>query len=213
MSPPMDVLWFDLPLGEGDGSLHPLSLRVGDGTMLVHVHRGDHWQLGCVIAKGSYRELKAAGLDALRADIVRLVPPFGTRIDLIDDWKQMAVLSVSVGRIERWHKPGLLCIGDAAHVMSPVGGVGINYAVKDAVAAANLLTDPLKAGTLGDSDLARVQARREFPTKLIQGVQTLIQKRVIKAALKGGSFRIPLLMRILGRTPLLRRLPARLIGR
>jgi 2-polyprenyl-6-methoxyphenol hydroxylase-like FAD-dependent oxidoreductase len=150
----------------------------------------------------------------LRANLRRLVPALGARVDAIQSFDAVKVLAVTTGRVTHWHRPGLLLIGDAAHIMSPVGGVGINYAIQDAVAAANLLTEPLRNGSLTDAHLAAVQARREWPTRMIQGVQALVQRRVIAQALRSDRpFRIPLPLRIVRKIPVLRRLPALVIGR
>ena len=214
-APPMDILWFNVPAGDGDEEIEPLAIRFGAGTMLVMVNRGDHWQLGYVILKGDAKELKQEGIEHFCAELKDLVPAMGSRFErALPDWKHTQMLSVQTGRVTRWYKPGLLLIGDAAHIMSPVGGVGINYAIQDAVAVANLLTDPLKDGTLTTDHLAQVQARRESPTRRIQWIQAMIQKRVIAQALKSGRpFQIPLPLRVIRRLPLVRRIPALVIGR
>ena len=157
--------------------------------------------------------MKAAGLDAVRANLASQVPWVADRVGELRDWKQVAVLSVESSRVPAWHQPGLLLIGDAAHVMSPVAGVGINYAIQDAIEAANVLAEPLKAGTVTDEQLAAVQKRREPAVKLIQRFQGLVQSRVVKTALDNDRpFRLPLFARVLLRVPLLRDLPARLIA-
>jgi 2-polyprenyl-6-methoxyphenol hydroxylase-like FAD-dependent oxidoreductase len=149
----------------------------------------------------------------LRRSITELAPELKDRVEHLQDWKQVAVLSVESSRVPRWYKPGLLLIGDAAHVMSPVGGVGINYAIQDGVAAANLLIGPLKRGRVKVSDLEAVQRRRELPTRIIQRVQTLVQQNVIAAGLNPNvPFRLPLIVRLILRVPILRNIPARLIG-
>jgi 2-polyprenyl-6-methoxyphenol hydroxylase-like FAD-dependent oxidoreductase len=141
------------------------------------------------------------------------VPIFADRVDVLTDWDHIKLLTVAVNRLERWHRPGLLCIGDAAHAMSPVGGVGVNLAVQDAVAAANLLWQPLKAGTVNDDDLERMQKRREFPTRITQRMQVIVQNNVINRALAPGeTFEAPLLLRLTNRFAPLRRIPARLVG-
>lgn len=210
-SPPMDILWFRVPrLAEDpDGGM----AFIGGGHMLVMLNRGGQWQCANVILKGSSSQVRAAGLEALRRDLAEVAPTYAERFQSLNDWKQVSMLSVESSRVKRWFKPGLLLIGDAAHVMSPVGGVGINYAIMDAAEAANVLAAPLKAGTLGEGHLREVQRRREWPTRLIQALQTRIQKRVIAAALDPRqTFRVPLALRLLLSLPVLRNLPARFIG-
>jgi len=206
-SPPMDVLWFRLPRMPEDpeGGMG----RMGRGHILVLLDRSDCWQVGYVIPKGGYQQLHAAGLEKLRQSVAEVVPEFSERVEELKDWSQVAFLSVESSRLPRWYRPGLLLIGDAAHVMSPVGGVGINYAIQDAVVAANVLSRPLKAGRLQLSDLAKVQRQRQWPTRLIQAFQSLIQKQVLAPALDPNRlFKPPALLRL----PLLRDLPARLIA-
>jgi 2-polyprenyl-6-methoxyphenol hydroxylase-like FAD-dependent oxidoreductase len=210
-SPPMDILWFRVPrkTEDPDGGL----AYFGGGHMLVMLNRGEQWQAAYVILKGGSARVRAAGLEALRRALAELVPQYAERFESLRDWKQVSMLSVESSRVTRWFKPGLLLVGDAAHVMSPVGGVGINYAIMDAAEAANVLAAPLKEGTLDARHLREVQRRREWPTRLIQAVQTRIQKRVIAAALDPrNTFRIPLALRLLLRVPGLRDLPARVIG-
>jgi 2-polyprenyl-6-methoxyphenol hydroxylase-like FAD-dependent oxidoreductase len=210
-SPPMDIIWFRLPRLESDGE--GAMGRFGRGHIMVMLDRLDEWQIAYVILKGSLQEIREEGLEALRRSITELAPELKDRVAHLQDWKQVAVLNVESSRVPRWYKPGLLLIGDAAHVMSPVGGVGINYAIQDGVAAANLLTGPLKRGRVQVSDLEAVQRRREVPTRIIQRVQTLIQQNVIAAGLDPNvPFRLPLIVRLLLRVPVLRNIPARLIG-
>jgi 2-polyprenyl-6-methoxyphenol hydroxylase-like FAD-dependent oxidoreductase len=210
-SPPMDVLWFRVPRLEGDPSGGVAYFRGGRG--IVMLERGSQWQIAHLILKGGFRELRAAGLEALRERLRATAPEYAERFDTLHEWKQVSMLSVESSRVKRWYKPGLLLLGDAAHVMSPVGGVGINYAIQDAVVAANVLAAPLKSGTLKLEDLREVQRQREWPTRLIQALQTRIQKRVISAALDPRkTFRVPLALRLLLRLPILRNLPARVIG-
>lgn len=204
---PMDVLWFRLPRHANEGG--GVGGRFGGGHILVQLERGEEWQMGLVIAKGSYGELHAAGLEALRSAIVTLAPDFADRVPLLTDWHQVSLLSVESSRCDTWHAPGLLLIGDAAHVMSPVGGVGINYAVQDAVVAANTLFQPLLAGEVPDRLLAQVQRRRELPTRFIQAVQWGIQQQVIAGALDSNRvFQLPWPLRLPG----VRSLPARLFA-
>ncbi|MDT7808471.1 MAG: hypothetical protein QOJ70_2284 [Acidobacteriota bacterium] len=210
-SPPMDILWFRVPrhAEDPDGGL----AFFGGGHMLVMLNRGEQWQAAYVILKGSSSQVRAAGLDALRKSLADVVPQYAARFEHLEDWKQVSMLSVESSRVTRWFKPGLLLIGDAAHVMSPVGGVGINYAIQDGVVAANVLAEPLGSGTLKTEDLREVQRQREWPTRLIQSVQTRIQKRVIAAALDPrNTFKVPFAFRLLLRIPILRDLPARVIG-
>lgn len=215
-APPMDVVWFRLPRHlEDSGTDEGVEIRVERGTMLVRIARGDAWQCGYIIVKGSLNDLKRAGIQEFQNKIRALVPPFlQARVaPALDDWKNISVLAVQVGRVLTWHRPGLLLIGDAAHVMSPIGGVGINYAIQDAVAAHRILSDPLKAGTLQETDLAAVQKRREWPTRVMQAIQTVVQKHIVRQALKSGkSFRFPLPMRIVAAIPLMRRMQARLFA-
>jgi 2-polyprenyl-6-methoxyphenol hydroxylase-like FAD-dependent oxidoreductase len=208
---PMDVLWFRLPKKAGDPN--QLMGRIVGGRILVLLDRGDYWQCAFVIAKGSIEQTRRAGLATLRDSLVELMPAFADRIHELADWDQIKLLTVAVDRLERWHRPGLLCIGDAAHAMSPIGGVGINLAVQDAVAAANILWRPLAERTLREADLAAVQQRREFPTRVTQRIQIFLQNNVIGRVLGAGkSLEPPLVLRLLSRFAPLRRIPARLIG-
>ncbi|MCA1634722.1 MAG: FAD-dependent oxidoreductase [Acidobacteria bacterium] len=210
-SPPMDVLWFRLPRSEDDGE--GLFARFGGGTAVVMLDRLEEWQIGYVILKGSYRQVREEGIEALRRKLAEAVPLLAGRVAHLKEWKQVAMLSVESSRLPRWYLPGLLFIGDAAHVMSPVGGVGINYAIQDAVAAANVLSAPLLSGEVKTEHLREVQRRREWPTRVIQAIQTQLQNRVVAAALKPGQqFNLPPFIRLLLRIPLLRDLPARIIA-
>lgn len=207
-SPPMDIVWFRIPRLPGDpsGGMG----RFSQGRAIIALERTDHWQMGFVIPKGGYHDIKAAGLDALRASISGLLPVYADRIATLDDWKDFSLLSVESDRLTRWYKPGLLLIGDAAHVMSPVGGNGINYAIQDAVVAANELAASLKVGQVTIADLARVQRKREWAIRIIQGIVTTLQKNLIANALKPDAppITIPFFMR----WPVLREIPARLFG-
>ena len=212
-APPMDVVWFRLPHHTQQVTETSATLRIGAGALLILINRGAYWQAGYVIMKGEYRQLRQAGIEAFRQTLVQLAPEFRAALASLTDWQQCAVLNVQTGRVAQWYKPGLLLIGDAAHIMSPVGGVGINYAMQDAVAAANILTAPLRAGCLQTSHLAAVQRRREWPTRAMQWLQSFVQARVIASALQAPqSFRPPLPMRIVARLPALQRTPARMLA-
>jgi 2-polyprenyl-6-methoxyphenol hydroxylase-like FAD-dependent oxidoreductase len=208
---PMDVLWFRLPRGPGDPTT-PTG-RFAAGRIFVMLNRGDYWQCGFVIAKGSLPELRRRGLHAFRSEVARLAPHTASRVDAIRGWDDVKLLTVQVDRLRRWYRPGLLCIGDAAHAMSPVGGVGINLAIQDAVAAANRLAVPLAEGRVRLDDLRAVQRRRLLPTRVIQRLQLVVQRRVIAPVLTARRpLRPPAWLRLLARLPLVRRLPGRLIG-
>jgi 2-polyprenyl-6-methoxyphenol hydroxylase-like FAD-dependent oxidoreductase len=179
----------------------------------VLIHRGDYWQCGYVIPKGSFDGMRAHGLIEFCAELARTVPLFTDRVGELKSWDQIKLLTVMVDRLKRWHRRGVICIGDAAHAMSPVGGVGINLAVQDAVAAANILTEPLRSGAVDDAVLRQVPRRREFPTRVIQSGQVFVQSRVIASVLgKRAGIKPPLAVKLLRRFPLLRRIPARIVG-
>jgi 2-polyprenyl-6-methoxyphenol hydroxylase-like FAD-dependent oxidoreductase len=187
--------------------------RIDAGRVLVMLNREDYWQCAYVIAKGGYAEVQQRGLPAFRDEIARLAPYLRDRTDELRDWDDVRLLSVAVDRLRIWHRPGLLCIGDAAHAMSPIGGVGINLAIQDAVAAANILAQPLLRGVVSPDDLSAVQRRRQFPTKATQALQVLVQNRVIRRVLGARrTIRAPLLLRLLSRWRYLRRFPARIVG-
>jgi 2-polyprenyl-6-methoxyphenol hydroxylase-like FAD-dependent oxidoreductase len=212
-SPPMDVFWFTLPREPGDPKDAGAVFRFGPGRLLVLMDHFESWQVGYIVPKGAYKRLRATGLPALRRSVAELAPELAGRVGHLKDWKQGSLLSVEADRLRRWYRPGLLLIGDAAHVVSPVGGVGINLAIQDAVVAANVLTEPLKAGRLRAQDLHSVQRRREWPTRLIQGVQALVQRWVVSGALNASeTYRLPVLLRLLPHMPFLRNLFARLIA-
>jgi 2-polyprenyl-6-methoxyphenol hydroxylase-like FAD-dependent oxidoreductase len=208
---PMDALWLRLSKRAGDGSQ---SLgRIQAGRLLVMLDRGDYWQCAFVIPKGGFNQLRRQGLEAFRAAIVALAPALADRVEEIASWDEVKLLTVHVDRLKRWYRPGLLCIGDAAHAMSPVGGVGINLAIQDAVAAANILALPLREGPVSVDLLRKVQRRREWPTEMMQAVQLFVQRRIISNVLTmTAQPRPPFAVKLLNRYPLLRRLPARLIG-
>jgi 2-polyprenyl-6-methoxyphenol hydroxylase-like FAD-dependent oxidoreductase len=208
---PMDVLWFRLSRKPHDTMA--TGGVFGKGRIFVMLERGDYWQCAYVIPKGSVDELRKRGIEEFRREVARTEPAMGDRVGEIADWTQVHLLTVQVNRLQRWQRPGLLCIGDAAHAMSPVGGVGINLAVQDAVAAANVLADALYERREVTPLLAKVQERREFPTRATQRLQLAIQNTVIKGALTGGDdFKPPLPLRLMDRCAFLRRIPARLLG-
>lgn len=211
-SPPMDVLWFRLSRKEND-SEEGIGGRFGNKVIMVLINRFDYWQIGYIIPKGSYQQIRAAGITHFQQTITETIPEFADRVDELKEWKQISVLSVESSRLKRWYRPGLLLIGDAAHVMSPAGGVGINYAIQDAVAAANVLSDTLKYGTLQIKDLARVQHQRELQTRIIQAVQTFIQERALAGAFRAnGPIVVPFWVRLLFSVPAFRKIPASIMA-
>jgi 2-polyprenyl-6-methoxyphenol hydroxylase-like FAD-dependent oxidoreductase len=208
---PMDVLWMRIPKAPTDP--YQALGNINDGHVLITIDRGTYWQCAYIIPKGSFDTLKGQGLDALRKGVAAALPLFADRVAQIDDWSKVSLLEVRVDRLERWHRPGVLCLGDAAHAMSPIGGVGINLAIQDAVATANALAAPLRDGNVTDEMLGKIQERRTFPTKITQGFQIFVQDRAITPLLEGKPMdRPPLIMRLVNDFPLLRGLPARLIG-
>ena len=209
---PMDVLWFRL--GRSPGDAGDTMGRIDAGRILVMINRGQHWQMGYVIPKGTLETIRAQGIEAFRADVARLAPFARDHVGDIGSWDDVKLLTVLVDRLKTWHRPGLLCIGDAAHAMSPMGGVGVNLAVQDAVAAANILAGPLRERRVTDADLQRFQRRREFPTRLIQGFQVTMQREIIARVLetRGGSMTLPIPMRLISGTPALQRLVGRVFG-
>ena len=212
-SPPMDVVWFKLPLPIESEIEEAVSGRIASGTMIVIINRKEYLQVGYVIMKGGYKELRQQGIEHFHDTIKQIAPELGNVITEIKDWSQMAILSVTTGRVERWYREGLLLIGDAAHIMSPVGGVGINYAIQDAVATVNILAEPIKENRLSAVHLEKVQKRREPAVALIQKIQSLIQNRIISGALKSDvPFSPPLPMKILSRIPLFRKKLAHLLA-
>jgi 2-polyprenyl-6-methoxyphenol hydroxylase-like FAD-dependent oxidoreductase len=210
---PMDVLWMRLSQRPGDPRL---SLgRFVAGHIFAMIDRGDYWQCAFVIPKAGIDEVKRRGLEAFREQVAQVAPFLRDRVDELASWDDVKLLTVAVDRLRQWYRPGLLCIGDAAHAMSPIGGIGINLAIQDAVAAANILAEPLRRGPAAVEQLRAVQRRREWPTRLTQRAQVLIQNRVISRVLAsqgGGPMALPLPVRLLRDWPFLRRIPARLIG-
>jgi 2-polyprenyl-6-methoxyphenol hydroxylase-like FAD-dependent oxidoreductase len=209
---PMDVLWFRA--GKRGDENERVFARVETGKMMVTFDRGDYWQCAYVIAKNQYDAVKARGLDALREEIVRLAPILKSGIADVKSWDDVKLLTVAINRLKHWTRPGLLCIGDAAHAMSPVGGVGVNLAVQDAVATANLLAAKLVAGVPSEEELDAVRRRREFPVRMTQRMQVVVQNNIISVALKPGAapIKAPLAARIINAVPWLQGITARFIG-
>ncbi len=210
---PIDVLWFRL---RREGAERETALlHAGAGGVLVTIDRGDYWQCAHVIPKGGADRIKAVGLDAFRRQVGAIVPSLSAVVAALQDWDQVKLLSVTVDRLETWHRPGLVCIGDAAHAMSPIGGVGINLAVQDAVAAANLFAAKLAAGDLRDTDLPALAARRSWPVRAVQFAQVTVQNRVLAPLVsqsKATAPALPLGLRLVSSLPFLQRLVARAVG-
>jgi 2-polyprenyl-6-methoxyphenol hydroxylase-like FAD-dependent oxidoreductase len=209
---PIDVLWMRF-------SRHPTDPnqtlgRFRNGIILVMLNRDDYWQCAFVIAKGAFDEIKQKGLPAFREDVTKVAPFLSDRVQELKDWKDISLLTVAVDHLKKWSRAGLLCIGDAAHAMSPIGGVGINLAIQDAVAAANILAAPLLQGAVSEAQLNKVQKRREFPARMIQRGQVFAHEHFINPALahKAPLRRLPVPLWLLQKFPVLRRIPARLIG-
>jgi len=208
---PMDVMWMRLSRHPGDGA-NALG-RFDAGRIFIMIDRADYWQCAYVIKKGSFAEIQRDGLPALRNDLRRMAPFLGDRVNEVADWDTIKLLTVAADHLRQWYQPGLLCIGDAAHAMSPIGGVGINLAIQDAVATANILAAPFLNGTLAVGDLRKVQERREWPTRMTQRLQTFVQNRVIGRVLSSPQRPSPpFVLRLMNRWSLLQRIPARLIG-
>jgi 2-polyprenyl-6-methoxyphenol hydroxylase-like FAD-dependent oxidoreductase len=208
---PMDVLWLRLSRKPDDPE--QTGGYINYGHMMVGLNRRDYWQCAFVIRKGGYDELRARGLEAFRADIVKLAPFLADRVAELTEWKDVSLLTVAVDRLTKWWRPGLLCIGDAAHAMSPIGGVGVNLAVQDAVAAANILAAPLREGRASTEHLEQVQRRRTFPMKVIQKMQVTVQNRLIDKILDSKKpVTAPWTMQLFNIFPFLRRIPARIVG-
>jgi 2-polyprenyl-6-methoxyphenol hydroxylase-like FAD-dependent oxidoreductase len=209
---PMDVFWMRLSRRPSDSN--ETFGRFAVGALFVMLNRGDYWQCAYVIPKGSADAIRAQGIATFREKVTAAAPEMRDRLNELRDWDDVKLLTVAVDRLETWHKPGLLCIGDAAHAMSPIGGVGINLAVQDAVAAANILAASLlRGGPIADSELAAVQKRRLFPTRFTQWLQVTIQKRIVSPVLASTTqLTPPWPVRLIDRCPLLQRIPARLVG-
>jgi 2-polyprenyl-6-methoxyphenol hydroxylase-like FAD-dependent oxidoreductase len=209
---PMDVLWFRA--GRRPNETENLFARVQSGKMLVTFDRGDYWQCAYVIAKGQYDAVKARGLDAFRSDVSGMAPVLAEGMSDVKSWDDVKLLTVAINRLKRWTRPGLVCIGDAAHAMSPIGGVGVNLAVQDAVATANLLAEKLVAGCPSEPELDAVRRRREFPVRVTQAMQVVVQNNLISVALRSGgqSLRAPLLVRIVNALPWLQGITARFVA-
>ncbi len=208
---PMDVFWMRLSHRRGDPG-QTLG-RAAAGKVFIMIDREEYWQCGYVIPKGAAEETRNRGIEKFREEIVRLAPFVADRIEELRNWDDVSLLTVKVDRLKQWFRPGLLCIGDSAHAMSPVGGVGINLAVQDAVAAANILAPKFAAGNVSDSDLEAVQRRREFPTRATQNLQIAVQNRIIRRVLGSTTpLKLPFILRLVRRFPVLRRIPARVIG-
>jgi 2-polyprenyl-6-methoxyphenol hydroxylase-like FAD-dependent oxidoreductase len=207
---PIDVFWFRVPKERtADNETQDY---IGGGEMVVTIDRGDYWQCARVIEKGAAVAIRARGIEAFRAEVSAAAPVLSDQIGTLPSLDDVKLLTVSLNRLTQWHRPGLLAIGDAAHAMSPVGGVGINLAVQDAVAAANILAEPLARGEEVDALLGRVQARRMLPVRVVQGLQRALHRRVIGAALAGRVINAPWPLRVLSAVPMLQRIPARLLG-
>jgi 2-polyprenyl-6-methoxyphenol hydroxylase-like FAD-dependent oxidoreductase len=206
----IDVLWMRISKKENDP--HQTLGFFQQGKLLVLLDRGDYWQCGFVIPKGGFDDIKARGLQQLHNDIVSFAEFLRDRVAGLDDWSKIKLLTVQINRLRNWYRDGLLCIGDSAHAMSPAGGVGINLAIQDAVATANLLAGKLRTGPVSIDDLRKVQARREWPTRLIQAMQVFIHRRVVTGQTSHRKDSLPFVVRLLKWFPVLRHLPARFIG-
>ncbi|GAC1647996.1 MAG: FAD-dependent oxidoreductase [Gemmatimonadaceae bacterium] len=210
-APPMDVLWFRVSRRPEDAAA--VALRFGDGHAAGLIDRGDYWQIGYIIPKGDADRIRTRGLEAFRQRAQELLPNLSDRFSELHSWDDIKLLTVQADRLAQWFRPGYLAIGDAAHAMSPIGGVGINLAIQDAVCAANVLWKPLRAGRVSSRDLARVQWRREFPVRVTQAIQGIVQRFVLQRVLAArGAPSIPWIIRFLLQTPGIRRLPPRVIA-
>ncbi|NOJ40480.1 FAD-dependent oxidoreductase [Bradyrhizobium australiense] len=209
---PMDVLWFRA--GKQEGESENLFARIDPGKMMVTFDRGDYWQCAFVIPKGQHDAVRARGLTALLDDVARMAPILKPGLSEVKSWDDVKLLTVAVNRLKRWTRPGLLCIGDAAHAMSPIGGVGVNLAVQDAVATANLLASRLASGCPSEDELDAVRRRRAFPVRMTQRMQVVVQNNIVNAALKPGNepLKVPFVMRLVTAVPWLQGITARLVG-
>jgi 2-polyprenyl-6-methoxyphenol hydroxylase-like FAD-dependent oxidoreductase len=208
---PMDVLWMRISRLPSDTG-QTLG-RFEAGRIVIMINREEYWQCGFVIAKGAADEIRQRGIEEFREDLARLAPFLRDRVSELEDWTDVSLLTVKVDRLRRWWRPGVVCIGDAAHAMSPIGGVGINLAIQDAVAAANILASKLAEHTMTDEDLHAVQRRREFPTRATQSLQIFMQNRIIRRVLASDQqLTVPWVLKLLQHWPFLRRIPARVIG-
>jgi len=207
---PIDVLWFRISRRSDDPD--QLLGNINYGKALILINRGDYFQSGLIIRKGSSDAVKSNGLPEFQANLRQIAPYLGDRVEEIKDWDQVKLLSVQINRLRQWHRPGLLCIGDAAHAMSPAGGVGINLAIQDAVAAAKILAGPLRAGQVDDSILARIQQRREFPVRMTQQMQVRAHRFFDRVFRNPGPAKAPLGLKIAVRIPGVQRLLARIVG-
>ena len=207
---PIDVLWFRISRNDDDPQ--EIFGNINYGRVLVMINRGTYYQAGLIIRKDSFEEVQRAGLESFREIVRRVAPYLGDRVEEIKDWNQIKLLSVQINRLRRWYRPGLLCIGDAAHAMSPAGGVGINLAIQDAVAAARLLAEPLRERRVTEADLASVQMRREFPTRVTQGLQALAHKNFKLIFRNPGPAHAPWQLKIAVQIPGIQRFMGRVIG-
>jgi 2-polyprenyl-6-methoxyphenol hydroxylase-like FAD-dependent oxidoreductase len=207
---PIDVLWFRISRNDDDPQ--EIFGNINYGRVLVMINRGTYYQAGLIIRKGSFEEIERAGLESFREIVRRIAPYLGERVEEIKDWNQIKLLSVQINRLRQWYRPGLLCIGDAAHAMSPVGGVGINLAIQDAVAAARLLAEPLREQRVTEADLAFVQMRREFPTRVTQGLQALAHKNFKLISRNPGPSQAPWQLKVAVQIPGIQRVMGRVIG-
>jgi 2-polyprenyl-6-methoxyphenol hydroxylase-like FAD-dependent oxidoreductase len=209
---PMDVLWFRA--GRRGCEHESLFARVQPGKMLITFDRGDYWQCAYVIPKGQYDLVRARGLDAFRNDVIGMAPILASGILDVKIWDDVKLLTVAINRLKRWTRPGLLCIGDAAHAMSPVGGVGVNLAIQDAVATANLLAAKLAGGCPSEPELDAVRCRREFPVRMTQAMQVVVQNKIVSVALKPGDrpLRAPMFARVVNAIPWLQGVTARYVA-
>ncbi len=207
---PIDVLWFRLSR-RGDDPEQVLG-NINYGKLLILINRGDYFQGGLLVRKGSFDEVKSRGIEAFRTSVLQIAPYLGERVDELKDWDQIKLLSVQINRLRKWYRPGLLCVGDAAHAMSPAGGVGINLAIQDAVATARLLTDPLRDGLVTEANLASVQERREFPTRVTQQVQVFAHKGFEKIFQNPGPAKAPWQLKLIVQIPGIQRVVGRAVG-